>query len=209
MIGHGSQTVRFDPSLNAWDASAGLLAWLRRGGTRLSPRALTLTTFLRLFVVDQFIHGIGGGRYDQVTDRLIARHFNIDPPVFAVTTATLFFPGVLGRSRECLSCIAHEGHRIKHGLLGQQKSQILSQLNALPRKSIQRLMVFQNMHGALSAATIDHPKIAEWEQRYRDAEQRDREDSVIFDRELFYAIQSRERLSAMIDRYNSEFQSLG
>jgi len=70
----------FDPSADGWDAAAKLAQWLRRHELRLSPRALLLTLFVRLCVADQFIHGIGGGRYDQVTDRLIARHFGIAPP---------------------------------------------------------------------------------------------------------------------------------
>ena len=37
----------------------------------LRPRALTLTLFARLCVADFFIHGIGGGKYDEVTDRII------------------------------------------------------------------------------------------------------------------------------------------
>ena len=86
-------------------SSHALGAWLRRNDLRLSPRALTLTMLLRLFVADQFVHGIGGARYDQVTDTLIARHFNLEPPRFAVTTATLYFPGAAGRTRECVACV--------------------------------------------------------------------------------------------------------
>ena len=33
----------------------------------------------------------------------------------------------------------------------------------------------------------------------------DREDKVIFDRELFYAMQTRERLAEMIERYQRAF----
>ena len=95
-----------------------LLAWLRRNDLRLSPRALTLTMLLRLLVADQFVHGIGGGRYDQVTDALIARHFDLEPPRFAVTTATLYFPGAAGRTRACMACVMQEGHRLRHNVLG-------------------------------------------------------------------------------------------
>src|SRR5581483_2999305 len=81
----------FDPSADGWEAADALLKFLRRSSLRLSPRALTLTLFLRLAVADQFVHGIGGGRYDQVTDLLIEKHFHLAAPRFAVTTATLFF----------------------------------------------------------------------------------------------------------------------
>jgi hypothetical protein len=201
----GGEEFRFDPAADGWTAARELGSWLRQHHLRISTRALTLTMFLRLLVVDQFVHGIGGGRYDQVTDRLIARHFKFDPPAFAVTTATLFFPGSVGRARACLSCIAQEGHRLKHRLLGERKGEILAEINALPRRSVQRSLAFHQMHGALSIAAKANPVLRQWEARYRDAERRDREDEAIFDRELFYAIQPRDRLVEMIGKYAREF----
>jgi hypothetical protein len=56
------------------------------------PRALTLTLFCRVCLGDGFIHGIGGGIYDQVTDEIIRRFFGIDPPGYAVVSATLRLP---------------------------------------------------------------------------------------------------------------------
>jgi hypothetical protein len=70
----------FDASLDGWLAAEKLKTFLATHELRLSPRALTLTLYLRLLLVDQFIHGIGGGRYDQVTDALISSHFGITPP---------------------------------------------------------------------------------------------------------------------------------
>ena len=47
-----------------------LLLFLRKSRLRLSTRALSLTIFLRACVCDAFVHGIGGGHYDQVADRI-------------------------------------------------------------------------------------------------------------------------------------------
>ena len=62
----------------------------------LRPRAVTLTAWARLFLGDYFIHGIGGARYDAVTDALLQYFFQVRPPAFAVATATLYpaVPGV-------------------------------------------------------------------------------------------------------------------
>lgn len=182
-------------------AADGLGRWLSDRQLRLSPRALTLTTFLRLLVVDQFVHGIGGGRYDQVTDRVLSSFFGIDPPRFAVATATLIFPGAVGQPRVCPPCVAHEGHRLRHGLLGDSKREIVAAIAALPRRSLQRSMAFSNLRSALSAAAIDHPILLDWSDRYRRTQDRDREEQVLFDRELFYAVQPRERLAGMIDAF--------
>ncbi len=58
-------------------------------GWKVRPRALTTTLYARLCLSDLFIHGIGGAKYDQVTDAIIERFFHIQPPVFAVATATV------------------------------------------------------------------------------------------------------------------------
>jgi len=58
----------------------------------IRPRALTTTLFLRLAIADLFLHGIGGGKYDQITDMIIERWCGIEPPPFAVATATLHLP---------------------------------------------------------------------------------------------------------------------
>ncbi|MDR7402403.1 MAG: hypothetical protein QN155_09270 [Armatimonadota bacterium] len=61
-------------------------------GLELRPRALTLTLFTRLVVADLFLHGVGGGRYDRVTDAVIADYLGLAPPAYAVATATLHLP---------------------------------------------------------------------------------------------------------------------
>ncbi|MBO8142101.1 MAG: hypothetical protein H0Z37_07995 [Firmicutes bacterium] len=61
-------------------------------GARVRPKAVPLTVFYRLFVADLFVHGTGGGRYDQVTDALISDYFGIRPPAFGVVSASLYLP---------------------------------------------------------------------------------------------------------------------
>ncbi|QDT32503.1 hypothetical protein [Thalassoglobus polymorphus] len=59
---------------------------------KLRTRALTTTLFARLCLADLFVHGIGGAKYDEMTDRLIADFFGIVPPHFLVLSATLHLP---------------------------------------------------------------------------------------------------------------------
>lgn len=193
----------FDPAVDGWDASAKLLRWLRQNRVRLGPRALTLTMYLRLFVADQFIHGIGGARYDQVTDAIIADHFAIQPPAFCVTTATMYLPQALGRTRVCVRCVLQEGHRLRHSLLGDRKRDYVEKIAAAPRGSTDRFAAFAEMHRELAGAIRTHPALKKWEESLRDAEVLDAEESILFDRELFYALQPRERLMEMIERYRS------
>ena len=74
------------------DPAAGQLAELAARGLRLRTRALLTTLFARLCLGDLFMHGIGGAKYDQVTDLLISRFFGIKPPCYMTLTATLRLP---------------------------------------------------------------------------------------------------------------------
>ncbi len=65
---------------------------LQRGGVRIRPRALITTLWARLALGDLFIHGIGGAKYDCVTDRLIERFFGLAAQRFLVVSATLHLP---------------------------------------------------------------------------------------------------------------------
>lgn len=60
---------------------------------KIRPRAATLTMFLRLFACDLFLHGLGGGDYEEVVDFMIQEFFCVEPPAFAQASLTLYFPG--------------------------------------------------------------------------------------------------------------------
>ena len=59
---------------------------------KIRPRALITTMFARVIVSDLFIHGIGGAKYDELTDVLIRRFFGIEPPAYMTATATFRLP---------------------------------------------------------------------------------------------------------------------
>lgn len=79
---HAGAVERF---LDSWQG-------LEREGWKVRPRALTNTLFARLFFGDLFVHGLGGGKYDELTDELIRRVHGIEPPRFMVLTGTLRLP---------------------------------------------------------------------------------------------------------------------
>jgi hypothetical protein len=73
-------------------AAAAKFQELQRDGVKIRSRALITTLWARLFLCDLFIHGIGGAKYDAVTDRIIERFFGIDPPGLMVVSGTLHLP---------------------------------------------------------------------------------------------------------------------
>jgi len=72
--------------------AVGILQEWADGGVRIRPRALAVTLWIRLALADLFIHGIGGARYDQITDELIRRFFGLEPPGFFTLSGTLYLP---------------------------------------------------------------------------------------------------------------------
>jgi len=72
--------------------SVAALAELEQAGIRIRSRALITTMFARLVLSDLFLHGIGGGKYDELTDWLVRRLFAVEPPRFMILSATYRLP---------------------------------------------------------------------------------------------------------------------
>lgn len=91
VLAESRQVATFeDSTLNDWAAFSAALAQMEHWVIR--PKALILTMWARLFWADVFIHGIGGAKYDRLTDRLIRSVFGVEPPVMACVSATLRLP---------------------------------------------------------------------------------------------------------------------
>ena len=67
------------------------LDWNRTSGA-IRTRALTTTLYSRLMLSDLFLHGIGGAKYDQLTDAIAKQFFQVRLPSFSTLTATLKLP---------------------------------------------------------------------------------------------------------------------
>lgn len=118
-------------------------------GVCLRPRALLTTMYMRLLVGDLFVHGIGGAKYDQLTDMIIQDFFGIEPPPVAVATATLQLPLVRQNQIEDETVSQHKQRiwRLKHNadaaashpdpefaILSARKQELLSNIPAKGQK---------------------------------------------------------------------------
>lgn len=74
------------------DAAVQAMSQLPAQGYRLRTRALTTTLFARTCLADVFVHGIGGAKYDAMTDQICERLFGLKPPGFLTVSATLYLP---------------------------------------------------------------------------------------------------------------------
>ncbi|HJW86984.1 MAG TPA: hypothetical protein VJ440_10160 [Candidatus Brocadiaceae bacterium] len=99
------------------DGSANMqkLRALQEDRIKLRPRAITTTMFSRLLFSDVFIHGIGGAKYDTITDEIIREFFGVSPPSYVTNSATLFLPlNALDRDIGELQRVQHELRDMPH-----------------------------------------------------------------------------------------------
>jgi hypothetical protein len=80
-----------DPTKNL-ESCAIALGGFEETGLKLRTKALATTLFARVFLGDLFVHGLGGGMYDQVTDQIIRDFYGIEPPRYVIATGTLRLP---------------------------------------------------------------------------------------------------------------------
>ena len=111
-LANGESVIAELPRIDADSAESSVaqLRALSSRGWKLRPRALTNTLFARVFFADAFLHGIGGAKYDEMTDRLIERLFGVAPPSYLTVTATHRLP--LGGWSVTPSDVATLKHRL-------------------------------------------------------------------------------------------------
>ncbi len=89
---HGWSTTIDLAADRSAETAVGQLEELSKQGVCIRTRALTTTLFARMVLGDFFLHGIGGAKYDEVTNDLSERLFGLAPPPFLTLSATLHLP---------------------------------------------------------------------------------------------------------------------
>lgn len=93
---------------------AQVASGLRTCGLRVVPKAVALTMFERLFVADLFVHGVGGARYEAVTDAVVERWLGIAPPPYAVVSLTMRWPGASAVADDELQAVRRRLREAEH-----------------------------------------------------------------------------------------------
>jgi hypothetical protein len=194
---------------------AGLLA--KRGGWRIRPRALALTIWARLFLADLFIPGIGGAKYDRISDRIIADYFGLAPPEMACASATLH---VLPRNcaadaesaadvRRAIRDLTWNPQRhlpdkptldplIEYRVAAVNRNRELRELDPLNHAA--RREVFRQIREINERLLAERPASrAELGERLQRASHRRDDDRIALDREYFFAIHDRPALEGLIE----------
>ena len=94
LLSDGAETIGRLPISPEREACCAVeaLREMQEAGWRFRTRALTTTLFSRLCLADLFLHGLGGAKYDEMTDRLISRFFSLPVPDFLMLSGTVRLP---------------------------------------------------------------------------------------------------------------------
>jgi hypothetical protein len=93
--------------------SVAALGELEARGLKVRTRALTTTLFSRLLLADLFAHGIGGGKYDELTDDIVRRFWRAEPPAFLILSATLWLPPAQAEPEDVAARLARTTHDLR------------------------------------------------------------------------------------------------
>lgn len=180
----------------------------------LAPRALLLTGLMRLAGCDLFIHGVGGGVYDHITERWFARWLpteTLSPT--AVVTATRFLPLARDRAAADPARARWLAHHARHnpGSLGDdagaaRKAEMLRSLRVAPKRSAERAAIYRLLHADLERVrTANASALRALDALAADAVADAAEDEVIFDRTFPFPLLDRATLDGLNAAIRAEF----
>jgi len=181
----------------------------------IRPRALTLTLWARLLVCDLFVHGIGGAKYDRITDGILRRYYHWGPAPYACVSATLRLPlPHQSASSDMLSVASHESRDLHFNpdrYLRDAPVELLTERRRLIDESDRlrdthgsahdRREAFLGIRQVNARLVESDPRIERELTERIDCLRRQLQGNRIADgREYFYALQPRQRLAWLADR---------
>ena len=198
-------------------AAAEQIAALSSHGIKLRTRALSTTLFARLVLSDMFLHGIGGAKYDQVTDQIIRLFFGCEPPVFATVSATLRLP-IEHDSQEAAG-VGQWDQRLRelryhpeefvdvNGSHVNGEARGISEIIATKQQWLRTLKTPENArerHLAIGAANEAlQPYVAPLRERIereqKDVQQRRRAEAILNSREYSFCLYPREHFDRLVE----------
>lgn len=99
----------------AYSDTQQALQQLERSGWAIRPKAVSLTLFLRLYLADWFIHGVGGARYEAITDHLMHEFYCLPVRPYGMITCTALLPRCRWHEEPVdASLTQHRSHHLWH-----------------------------------------------------------------------------------------------
>jgi hypothetical protein len=192
---------------------------IERAGWHVRPRALTLSAFTRLFLSDMFIHGVGGAKYDEMTEDFVWRFLGAELPPACCVSATLHLPlPRYGVGPETLAAARHARRDLRFNPqrhlpdlppdLLRRREELIKTSRTLrrerPSDRAARRHVFNEIravnHRLLHA---DANRAAALEHQWHLLEHHRRSDRIALDREYFFALHPRRTIRELVQRIDA------
>lgn len=212
----GRRIVMSVPRERFADADAHATPWpLAAAGWSIQPRALALSGFLRLCLADVFIHGIGGGKYDEITEEFAAEFFGSALPPACCVSATVRLPlphsrfsvDDLRRLKRDARDVIHNPQRHVAGAPAEfvrRREELIRQSAALradaPHERESRRLVHREIRRVNGKILDADPwRQSAYQQRIEVLERQLAQDRIARDREYFFGLHSIESMRALRD----------
>jgi len=213
----GDELMGIEPVSHLASVVAQDAPWeVERAGWHIRPRALLLSGLARLLLGDLFIHGVGGAKYDEMTEEFTQRFFGTDLAPACCVSATLRLPlpwsGVgaelLAAARRAQRDLHFNPQRHLRGLpaeLLRRRAELIAESGRLRRQCAAdraaRRRVFEGIRETNAALRRSAPQeVAALESRWRELERRCASDRVALDREYFFALHPRRSMEELVRR---------
>lgn len=204
----GSRPVLALESGEVIDVMGLPLARTRPGGLQLAPRAIFMTAILRRSCCDLFIHGKGGGIYEQITEEWWRDWAKEELALMAVVSADLHLPFTVPvATRNDLARAHWWKHHLPYNMdralrlddgSTRRKQHILKEMRIAKGDKVRRRMLFdelREMNGQLTAA---HPHaIHQAEQRLSQASVGVRNQGLALRRDWSFSLYPHEQLDGL------------
>jgi hypothetical protein len=180
----------------------------------LAPRALLLTGLMRLAACELFIHGLGGERYDRITELWLGKWLgkSLAPTAMVTSTMRLRIPGSWP-TEESIARATWTAHRSRHDplILGDAarasaKQELLKRINAAPRKSRDRAELYRELHVLLDQSRREHQATIEsFDTQAASVVARADEANIATDRTWAFPLYEADQLASLRDAIDRAF----
>ncbi len=193
---------------------------LKEQGLKIRPKALLLTLYNRLFISDLFVHGLGGAKYDLVTDEIIREFFKVEPPHFLVVSCTLYlnFKSSPGTSDSKISALKKKTRdlefnperyvdelsltkkdEIQMGKLAEKKTELIKKIKEIP-SPVEKRKISEEIK-AINNFMVEkvRPLKCELSKKLEDEEEKMKQSKVYTFREFPYCFFSAKELRNLLN----------
>ncbi|MFK7758318.1 MAG: hypothetical protein AB8C13_00040 [Phycisphaerales bacterium] len=175
--------------------------------SNLAPRGLLMTAIMRARLCDLFIHGLGGVRYDQITEQWIKDWLSVELAPMTGTSATLtrsFDLGSAPQNRDRAVWLAHHARHTPEILGDSNAQQAKQDLVARIEQSKKAgdpattARLFAQLHQLLNETNeLHHKQLSEFDHSVQQAQAAHINHEIMNDRTWAFPLYSRDQLAEL------------